>query len=69
MTDDSDGGLGVEAITSSQWSTAIASDGVGETMDALGPQAVTANAMAPISNHAQRANGRGPTDIGTRIRE
>jgi hypothetical protein len=58
MTDDSDGGLSVEAITSSQWSTAIGSDGVGETIDTLGLQAVTVNTMAPISSHARRANGR-----------
>jgi len=58
MMDDSDGGAAVDAITSWHGSTAISSEGVGETTDALGLQALTVNAMAPISNHAWRANGR-----------
>jgi hypothetical protein len=58
MTDDSEGGAAADAMTSWHGSTAMASDGVGETLDALGLQAVTVNTMAPISNHVWRANGR-----------
>jgi hypothetical protein len=69
MTDDSDGGAVAEAITSAQGSTAVASDGVGETVDVLGLHAVIVSTNAPMTNHPRDTNGREPTAIGSRIRK
>ena len=69
MMDDSDGGVAAEAITSWQGSTAVVSDGVGETVDVLGLHAVIVSTNAPMTNHPRRANRPEKPAISSRIRK
>src|ERR1700694_1767807 len=68
MIDDCDGGAASEPITSWQPSTEIESDGVGDTVD-VETHAEDVSARTLIAIHAERANGRGTTAIGSRIRK